>query len=51
MINGPVAALQLILIIASLVIVLYALLIKGDENRTTCVMFLINLCLLWMVLI
>ena len=29
MINGPVAALQLILIIASLAIVLYALLIKG----------------------
>lgn len=51
MINSPVAALQLLLIIISAAIILYALIIRGDNRKTTYVTFLLDLCLLWMVLI
>jgi hypothetical protein len=51
MINSPVAALQLLLIIISAAIILYALIIRGDNRKTTYMTFLLDLCLLWMVLI
>jgi hypothetical protein len=51
MIYNLITALQLVLIIISSAIVLYTLLIKGDNEKTTYMSFLLNLCLLWMVLI
>lgn len=51
MINSLVAAVQLILILISLALVLYTLLIRGDNNRSSYIVFLLNLCLLWMLLI
>ena len=51
MILNVVTALQLILLVVSSAIMLYALLIKRDDSKTNCFAFLINLCLLWMVLI
>ena len=51
MINGVISALQLVLILISAVLLLYILIINGDNSRSSYLMFLINLCLLWMVLI
>lgn len=51
MIDSWIAALQLLLIIISAAVILYALVIKGDNKKTTYVTFLLDLCLLWMVLI
>ena len=51
MINSMVTALQLLLIVISSAIILYLLTVRGDSDRTTCAMFLIDLCLLWTVLI
>ena len=51
MINGLVAVVQLIIILISTSLVLYTLLIKGDNNRSLYIVFLLNLCLLWMLLI
>ena len=51
MINSLITVVQLVLIIISAALILYALVIKGDNNRTTYVTFLLDLCLLWMVLI
>ena len=51
MINNIVTAMQLIVILISSALVLYTLLIRGDNNRSSYVMFLLDLCLLWMLLI
>ncbi|MBR4448534.1 hypothetical protein [Methanobrevibacter sp.] len=51
MINSLVTVVQLIVILISLALVLYTLLIRGDNNRSSYIMFLLNLCLLWMLLI
>lgn len=51
MINSIVSVLQLILILALAAVLLYSLLIRGDNNRSSYLMFLIDLCMLWMVLI
>ena len=51
MINSIVSVLQLILILILAAVLLYSLLIKGDNNRSSYLMFLIDLCMLWMVLI
>ncbi|MBQ2354043.1 MAG: hypothetical protein II396_06990 [Methanobrevibacter sp.] len=50
MITSLVAALELIFIITSVSLVFYNLM-KGDNKRSTHLMLLLNLCLLWMVLI
>lgn len=51
MIDGIVSVLQLILILILAAVLLYILIIKGDNNRSSYLMFLIDLCMLWMVLI
>lgn len=51
MIDGPVSVVQLILILALAAVLLYILLIRRDNNRSSYLMFLIDLCMLWMVLI
>ncbi|MEE1336135.1 hypothetical protein [Methanobrevibacter sp.] len=51
MINSFISVLQLILILILAAILLYILLVKGDNNRSSYLMFLIDLCMLWMVLI
>ena len=51
MINSFISVLQLILILMLAAILLYILLVKGDNNRSSYLMFLIDLCMLWMVLI
>ncbi len=51
MIDGPVSVVQLILILVLAAVLLYILLIKGENNRSSYLMFLIDLCMLWMVLI
>ncbi len=51
MINNFVSALQLILILISVFLLIYLIIIKGDNNRSSYMMFLINLCMLWTVLI
>ena len=51
MINNFVSALQLILILISVFLLIYLIIIKGDNNRCSYMMFLINLCMLWTVLI
>lgn len=51
MIDSIVTVAQLIAILISSALVLYTLLIKGDNNRSSYIMFLLDLCLLWMVLI
>ena len=51
MINSLIAALQLVLILISLALVLYVLFVRGDNNRSSYIMVLLDLCLLWMVLI
>ena len=51
MINSLIAALQLVLILISLALVLYVLFVGGDNNRSSYIMVLLDLCLLWMVLI
>lgn len=51
MIDGPVSVMQLILILALAAVLLYILLIRRDNNRSSYLMFLIDLCMLWMVLI
>lgn len=50
MIDSLSAAIQLLLIIASLSLVLYNLMI-GDNNRSTYIGLLLNSCLLWLILI
>lgn len=51
MIDCPVSVVQLILILVLAAVLLYILLIKGENNRSSYQMFLIDLCMLWMVLI
>ncbi len=51
MIDSIVTVVQLIVILISSALVLYTLLVKGDNNRSSYIMFLLDLCLLWMVLI
>ena len=51
MIDGIVSVLQLALILILAGVLLYILLIKKDNNRSSYLMFLIDLCMLWMVLI
>lgn len=51
MIYNLVTAMQLAIILISSALIIYTLMIKGDNNRSSYVMFLLNLCLLWMVLI
>lgn len=51
MIDGPISVVQLILILVLAAVLLYILLIKGENNRSSYLMFLIDLCMLWMVLI
>ena len=51
MIDGIVSVLQLILIFLLAAVLLYMLVIKKDNSRSSCLMFLIDLCMLWMVLI
>jgi len=51
MIDGPVSVVQLILILVLAAVLLYILLIRRDKNRSSYLMFLIDLCMLWMVLI
>ena len=51
MINSFISVLQLVLILILAGVLLYILLIKGDNNRSSYFMFLIDLCMLWMVLI
>ena len=51
MINSFISVLQLMLILILAAILLYILLVKGDNNRSSYLMFLIDLCMLWMVLI
>ena len=51
MIDNIVTVVQLIVILISSALVLYTLLVKGDNNRSSYIMFLLDLCLLWMVLI
>ena len=51
MIDGLVSVLQLILILILAAVLLYALIIKGDNRKSSYFMFLIDLCMLWMVLI
>ena len=51
MIDSIVTVVQLIVILISSALVLYTLLVKGDNNRSSYIMFLLDLCLMWMVLI
>ena len=51
MINSLVTALQLVLILISAALILYTLIIRGDNNRSTYITLLLDMCLLWMVLI
>ncbi len=51
MINSFISVLQLALILILAGVLLYILLIKKDNNRSSYLMFLIDLCMLWMVLI
>lgn len=51
MINSLISALQLVLILISSALVLYILIIRGDNNRSSYMMLFVNLCMLWMVLI
>lgn len=51
MINSVVSVFQLVLILALAFVLLYILLIKGENSRSSYLMFLIDLCMLWMVLI
>ena len=51
MIDGVVSVLQLTLILMLAAVLFYLLIIKGDNNRSSYLMFLIDLCMLWMVLI
>lgn len=51
MINSFISVLQLVLILILAGVLLYILLIKKDNNRSSYLMFLIDLCMLWMVLI
>ncbi len=51
MILNIITALQLILVAISILLVLYILMIKGDNGKSSYLMLLMNLCLLWMILI
>jgi hypothetical protein len=51
MINSFISVLQLVLILILPGVLLYLLLIKGDNNMSSYFMFIIDLCMLWMVLI
>jgi hypothetical protein len=51
MITSLVSALQIILILISSAIILYMLVVKGNDTKINCLTLAFNLCLLWMVLI
>lgn len=51
MINDIVSAFELILILISSILVFYILFVRGDTSRSSYMLLLIDLCLLWTVLI